>query len=128
MKGHSQFDFIKSFRNAPVAGITWGDLINLAPIIKRDVAKALTLEQLVPRKKKVRIAEEVEDIDTIEIRRARPEGTSPVVNFYTYGMVRNLSNRNLGNTSKDGMHSLGKILIDGGSVMNIMPFYLAAGA
>ena len=112
------------------SGITWGNLINLAPVIKRDVAKALTREQLVPRKKKVRIADEVEDIDTIEIRRARPEGTSPVVNFYTYGMVRNLGNRNLGNrnignSSKDGMHSLGKILIDGGLVMNIMPFYLA---
>ena len=31
MKGHNQFDFIKSFRNAPVADITWGVLINLAP-------------------------------------------------------------------------------------------------
>ena len=123
MKGHSQFDFIKSFRNAPVAGITWGDLINLAPVIKRDVAKALTREQLVPRKKKVRIADEVEDIDTIEIRRARPEGTSPVVNFYTYGMVRNI-----GNSSKDGMHSLGKILIDGGSVMNILLLGQTIGA
>ena len=58
---------------------------------------------------KVRIADEDEDIDTIGIRRARPEGTSPVVNFYTYGTIRNL-----GNTSKDGTHSLGKILIDGG--------------
>ena len=43
-----------------------------------------------------------------------------MVNFYTYGIVRDI-----GNTSKDGMHSLGEILIDGGSVMNIMPFYLA---
>ena len=120
MKGHSHLDFIKSFRNAPVAGIIWGDLINSAPVIKRDVAKALTREQLVPRTKKVRIADEVEDIDTIESRRTWPGGTSPVVNVYTYGMVRDI-----GNTSKDGMHSLGKILIDRGSVMNIMPFYLA---
>ena len=68
----------------------------------------------------MRNAEEVEDIDTVEVRRARPEGTSPVVNFYTYGMVRNI-----GSLSKDGTHSLGKILIDGGSVMDIMPFCLA---
>ena len=55
MKGHNQFDFIRSFRNAPVADITWGDLINLAPLVEKDVAKALTREQLLPRKKKVRI-------------------------------------------------------------------------
>ena len=86
MKGDSQFDFIKSFRNAPVAGITWGDLINLAPLIQRDAAKSLTRVQLVPREK-VRTVGEVEDIDKIEIRRAWPEGISLVVNFYTYRMV-----------------------------------------
>ena len=75
-----------------MAGITGGDLINFAQIIKRDVAKALAREQLVPRKNKVKIAGEVEEIDTIEIRRAQPEGTSPVVDFYTYGMVQNIGN------------------------------------
>ena len=88
MKGHNQFDFIKSLRNAPVADITWGDPINLAPLVKKDVAKALTREQLLPRKKKVRIADQVEDIDAVEARRALPEGLLPVVNFYTYGTVR----------------------------------------
>ena len=37
-----------------------------------------------------------------------------------YGIVRNT-----GNLDKDATHCLGKIPIDGGSVMNIMPFYLA---
>ena len=36
MKGHDKFDFI---RNLPVAGFNWGDLINLTPIIKGDMAK-----------------------------------------------------------------------------------------
>ena len=36
MKGHDKFDFI---RNSPVAGFNWGDLINLAPVIKGDMAK-----------------------------------------------------------------------------------------
>ena len=120
MKGHNQFDFIKSFRNAPVAVITWGELINLAPLVKRDVAKALTREQLLPRKKKVRISDQVEEIDAIEIRRALPEGLSPVINFYTFGSVCDANS-----SDSDRIHSLGKILIDGGSVMNIMPLYLA---
>ena len=62
----------------------------------------------------------MEDIDAVEARRALPEGLLPVVNFYTYGMVRSANN-----LDEDGTHSLGKILIDGGSVTNIMPFYLA---
>ena len=62
----------------------------------------------------------MEDIDAVEARRALPEGLLPVVNFYTYGTVRNANN-----LDEDGTHSLGKILIDGGFVMNIMPFYLA---
>ena len=86
----------------------------MVPLIQRDAAKALTRVQLVPRKK-VRTVGEVENIDKIEIRRARPEGIFLVVNFYTYRMVRNA-----GNLNKDGTHSLGKILIDGGSVMNIV--------
>ena len=120
MKGHSQFDFIKSFRNAPIAGITWGDLINLAPSIKRDVAKGRTREQLVPRKLNAKTDTVVEDSNAIEIRRALPEGITPIVNFNTYGTVRNT-----GNLNKDGTHSLEKILIDGGSVLNIMPLNLA---
>ena len=74
------------------------------------------------------IGDEEEDIDTIEVRRVRPEKTSPVVNAYTYGMVRNIGNaRNLGNASKDGLYTLGKILIDGSSMTNIMALYLAEG-
>ena len=45
---------------------------------------------------------------------------SPVVNFYTYGMVRNP-----GNLNKDGTHYLGKILIDGDPAIIIMPLHLA---
>lgn len=62
-------------------GTTWGDLINLAPLVKRDVAKALTREQLVPRKKKGGVVDQADEVDTVEIRRALPEGLSPVVNF-----------------------------------------------
>ena len=102
MKGHNQFDFIKSFRNAPVAGITWGDLINLAPLVKRDVARALTREQLVPRKKKVRIAvDQVEDTDTVEIRRALPEGFTPV-----QGQPRTQAIRGWPGPSVDGLVSV----------------------
>ena len=50
IKGHTQFDFIKSFRHLSMAGITWGDLINLVLPVERGVAKALTCEQPVPRK------------------------------------------------------------------------------
>ena len=69
--------------------------------------------------KKVRNPDHMEEIDAVEIGRALPEGTLPIFNFYTYGSICN-------NVSdSEGTHSLGKILIDGGSVMNIMPFYLA---
>ena len=62
----------------------------------------------------------MEGIGSVEIRRALPEGLSPVVNFHTYGTIRSA-----GDISEDGTHSLGKILIDGGSVMSVMPLYPA---
>ena len=118
MKGHNQFVFIKPFQNAPVAGITWETLIDLAPLVKKDVAKALTRRQFVSYP--VRILDHMEGIGSVEIRRALPEGLSPVVNFHTYGTVRSA-----GDISEDGTNSLGTILIDGGSVMSVMPLYPA---
>ena len=60
MKGHSQFDPIKPFRNSPVVDITWRDPINLAPLVKRDVAKALTREQTTPRDRETKPISQVE--------------------------------------------------------------------
>lgn len=74
MKGHSKFDFINRGR------CHLGGPNQLSAAGQKDVAKALTREQLVPRKK-VRVVDQVEDIGAVEIRRALPEGLSPVVNF-----------------------------------------------
>ena len=66
MKGHNKFDFINRGR------CHLGGPNQLSAAGQRDVAKAPTREQLVPRKK-VRVVDQVEDIGAVEIRRALPE-------------------------------------------------------
>lgn len=51
----------------------------------------------------MRIVNQAENIDAVEIRRVLPEGLSPIVNFYTYGTVQST-----GDLSENGTHSLGK--------------------
>ena len=58
---------------------------HMAPLVKRDVAKALNQEQLVPREEKAKVVDLVEDIDTIKVKKTVPEVSLPIVNFYTHG-------------------------------------------
>ena len=122
MKGHSQFNFIRPFRNAPAVDITLGGSDLPGPASQEGRSKGLDPRTNNVKERKTKPVSQVElgdhVVDTIEVRRAIPEKSSPIVNFYTFGTVLNTGDGNM-------THPLGKTLIDGGSVMNIIPLYLA---
>jgi hypothetical protein len=137
MAGRPEFDFVGSLRDTTVTGLTWGDLFVLAPRVKRDVARQLVQERTSKGKQKQRaqksvsfVEEEVVDCHQVGVARptamgigrALPEDSSAISNFYTVGCVNVVP-------YQDGqeitVYSIAKILVDSGSVLNLMPEYLA---
>jgi hypothetical protein len=139
MVGKLEFDFISSLRDTAVAGMTWGDLFVLAPRVKRDVARQLVQERTRPakgkgkQKRSVSFVEDVVDSCDVEatqvarptamgMGRALPEDSSAVSNFYTVGCINVVPCQN---GQEIAVYSVAKILVDSGSVLNLMPEYLA---
>jgi hypothetical protein len=138
MVGKPEFDFVSSLRDTAVAGMTWGDLFVLAPRVKRDVARQLVQERKASSKgkgkqrarKSVSFVEEAIDCHQVEVARptamgigrALPEDSSAVSNFYTVGCINVVPCQ----TGQDiTVYSIAKILVDSGSVLNLMPEYFA---
>jgi hypothetical protein len=149
MAGRPEFDFVSSLRDTAVSGMTWGDLFVLAPRVKRDVARQLVQErkstskgkgkQRVQTRKSVSFVEDVGDSCQVEamqvvrptamgMGRALAEDPSAVTNFYTVGKVNLAPCQALGpcqGVSDVTVYSIAKILVDSGSVLNLMPEYFA---
>jgi hypothetical protein len=136
MIGRPEFDFVSSLRDATVTGMTWGDLFVLAPRVKRDVARQLVQERV--RKSNARgkgktqksvsfVEDAIEECYHVEAAyptamgrgRALAEDPAVVTNFYTTGKINQVSRQEV------TVYSIGKILVDSGSVLNLMPEYLA---
>jgi hypothetical protein len=147
MVGRPEFDFVSSLRDTAVAGLTWGDLFVLAPRDKRDVARQLVQERKANSNGKgkqraqrsVSFVEDVVDFCHVEatqvvrptamgMGRALAEDHSAVTNVYTIGSI-NLAPRQAldayQGVQEITVYSIAKILVDSGSVLNLMPEYLA---
>jgi hypothetical protein len=142
MVGKPEFDFVSSLRDTAVAGMTWGDLFVLAPRVKRDVARQLVQERKASskgkekQKRSVSFVEEVAECHQVEVARptamgmgrALAEDPLAVTNFYTVGKVNLAPCQTLGPfqcVPDVTVYSIAKILVDSGSVLNLMPEYFA---
>jgi hypothetical protein len=149
MAGRPEFDFVSSLRDTAVSGMTWGDLFVLAPRVKRDVARQLVQErkstskgkgkQRAQTRKSVHFVEDVGDwchVDAMQdvrptamgMGRALAEDPSAVTNFYTIGRINLAPCQTLDpfqGVSDVTVYSIAKILVDSGSVLNLMPEYFA---
>jgi hypothetical protein len=149
MAGRPEFDFVSSLRDTAVSGMTWGDLFVLAPRVKSDVARQLVQErkstskgkgkQRAQTRKSVSFVEDVGDschVDAMQVvrptamgmGRALAEDPSAVTNFYTIGRINLAPCQTLDpfqGVSDVTVYSIAKILVDSGSVLNLMPEYFA---
>ena len=124
MAGREKFDFVSAFRDAPVLGLNWGSFFDLAPVVKKDICRLLVQERakgsergkITRRGKKVSVDPETEgtpgDEEVHAIATDRDLGD--VSNFYTRGTIK----------MKKGRYRITHILVDTGSVVNLMPIKL----
>jgi hypothetical protein len=120
MKGQPTFKTMEALRDTEVKGLTYGQLFHIAPATRQEVSYGLVQERP-PRKKKEKAAALVEPVSRPQesgLGHAGPEIAGRIVNFYTTARV----------TQSGGNHpvcTLKRVLIDGGSVLNMMPLALA---
>ncbi|KAG0135427.1 hypothetical protein HOY82DRAFT_536723 [Tuber indicum] len=123
MAGREKFDFVGAFRDAPVIGLNWGSFFDLAPTVKKDIchllvqerAKGLRQNKSKLKGKKVMVdagTQEAPDEDVLVVATDRDLGD--IANFYTKGVVQ----------TQGGQFYVTKILVDAGSVVNLMPIRL----
>jgi len=124
MAGRERFDFVGAFRDAPVVGLNWGSFFDLAPAVKKDICHLLVqerakgLERAKGKNKGKKVAGNVGIVETPgeeEVASiATDRGLGNVTNFYTKGIIR----------TKGGTYRISRILVDAGSVVNLMPIHL----
>lgn len=123
MAGREKFDFVGAFRDAPVVGLNWGSFFDLAPAVKKDICHLLVQERAkglerAKGKKGKKVAGNVGIVETPEEEEvasiATDRGLGNVTNFYTKGIIR----------TKGGTYRISRILVDAGSVVNLMPIDL----
>ena len=142
MKGKSEWDPVEALRSLPVTGLDFGSLFDWSPGIRILVGKALQLEGSVlsknaPQRSSNAGAVYAVDLTTIKgndisamVKRGRLKGAKNwevvkdgvlqepgirIFNFHTNGEVWPLGK------GKEAGYRIGKILLDGGAVVNLMP-------
>jgi hypothetical protein len=109
MVGSNRYDAVAEFKKLPVVGLTWGDLLDLAPAVRRSVGTGLLLEQI-PRKKKATKPKAMEPVlDVTTVTQSNKAIEKPCRNFFTTAMIK------VGNST----YKIEKTMIDAGSVVNL---------
>jgi len=118
MAGREKFDFVGAFRDSPITGLNWGSFFDLAPSVKQDICYQL-VQELTRKKgkgqgkgKKVTIEEVPDKQEVSAVITDRNLGD--VINFYTKGIV----------TTEKGEFRVLRILVEAGSVVNLLPIHL----
>jgi len=128
MAGHEKFDFVGAFRDALVTGLKWGSFFDLAPSVKRDICHLLVQERakgLERGKGKgkgkakivtvdVGVGNEPVEAEEEVLTVASDRHLGDVINFYTKGTI----------DTPAGSFQVSRILVDAGSVVNLMPIHL----
>ena len=126
MKTEPVWNYVKAFKSAPVEGLTWGQLFNLAPRLRAGCAFGMVMERGSERKRRVvkgvpAGSAEVE-VHSVQpyLDKPIPEPTGEVHNFYTDGAVI------LRKSGTLKVKNIFKIMLDGGAVVNLIPHGVAA--
>jgi len=123
MKGQLKFNTVVFLKDTKVRGLTYGQLFMLATSNQQEVSYGL-VQKRPPRKGKakeklVSLSEPVLPPDrSRKVGKALSESLGRIVNFYMTAQV----------TEAGGNHPAGilkRVLVDGGSVLNMMPLSLA---
>ena len=138
MREAKLWDPVESLRSLPVVGLDYGNLFDWAPGIRVAIAKALQMEGGNKDKRPLAQSAEICVIQDLESSQEQPENPAIVrfqrkklkgvvdgilqepnvriFNFHTIGEVWPLAQRR-----SETAYRIGKILIDGGAVVNLMP-------
>jgi len=118
MKGQQTFNTMETLRDMEVRGMTYGQLFLLAPSTRQDVSYGLVEERAPSKKKgKSKVVSFAESISGPS-GKALPEAIGRIVNFY---MTANVMQSGRGYP----LATLKRVLVDEGSVLNMMPLSLA---
>jgi len=117
MAGREKCDFVGAFHDSPITGLKWGSFFNLAPSVKRDICYQLVQERTRNKGqgkgngKTVTIDEVPDEQEVSAVVTDRNLGD--MINFYLKGIV----------TTEKGEFRVLRILVDAGSVVNLMPIH-----
>ncbi|RPA89718.1 hypothetical protein L873DRAFT_593512 [Choiromyces venosus 120613-1] len=120
MAGREKFHFVGAFRDAPVLSLNWGSFFDLAPTVKEDIchllvqerAKGLERGKAKRHGKKVSVDAGTQETPGEEVQSVVTDwDLGDVTNFYTRGVTK----------TKTGRYRIARILVDAGSVLNLMP-------
>ena len=128
MRGLAKFNTMASFRDTEVRGLTWGQYLEDCPTARSELARGMVRERLRPTgpKSRKQKGKDVAGIAEVPIwpgvgrGKAAPETPSRITNFYTVAKVNQH-----GPDLNPKVFQVSKVLIDGGSVLNMIPLHLA---
>ncbi|PUU78689.1 hypothetical protein B9Z19DRAFT_1193101 [Tuber borchii] len=111
------FDYVSSFRDVPVLGLTWGQFFDLSPESKRQFVKLMVQERSkgkVPAgkgKAKAASSRVMESAFSEAALVAGNPNDEEIVNFYTSARV----------STGNKIFEINRVLLDAGSVVNLAP-------
>jgi len=127
MKSMAKFNTMATFQDTEVQGLTWGQYLEDCPAARSELARGMVRERLRPRgpKTKKRKGKDVAAIAKVSLSllgrgKATPETPTKITNFYTVAKVNQH-----GPESNPKVFQVSKVLIDVGSVLNMIPLHLA---
>ena len=130
MKTEPVWDYVKAFKLALVEGLIWGQLFNLAPKLRAGCTFSMVMERGSGRKRRGAKGVErpaVAGSAEVEVHAVQPyseklipEPTGEVYNFHTNGAVMLRTSGTL------KVKNIFKIMLDGGTVVNMIPHRVAA--
>jgi len=124
MAGREKCDFVGALGDAPVTRLSWGSFFDLAPSVKKDICHLLVQERgkgkgkgkEKERARKVTIDTRENDAhdEAAALAVISDRNLGDVTNFYSKGIIR----------TEEGEYRISRILVDAGSVLNLMPIHL----
>ena len=107
MIGRPGFDIVAEFRDLPVTNLKWGELMDMAPALRRQIGAGLLLERRERNKGKAKqVVPEAVEVNALS---RTPDRKVPCTNFFTSATLR-VDKRKF---------VVDKVMIDPGSVVNL---------
>jgi hypothetical protein len=131
IKDQPKFDPVTAFIDTAVTNLSWGHLINILPSVRKEVAHAMAQERgkrphkrngLTTNATNLLHEFEVDNINGASGLAISEDLSALIVNFCTQGRVS--QTRSYSPLCNIRVFNITKILMDGGSVLSLMPLWL----